>query len=83
MFCGRENEIVNGLLAPWTSTPVWVPPKAVTAYCFVYAFGGVSATWVYVGEVRPVWADPVTGDVREIVTKAPSSLDDGVGVTPG
>lgn len=45
-----------------TTTPVWVPPKADTAYCRDRALGGVSATVVYVGDVSPEIAAPVIGD---------------------
>jgi hypothetical protein len=67
MFCGLLKVIVNGFDAACVSTLVCVPPKAVTAHCFEYAFGGVSATMVYVGDVSPVWAAPVTGEVKATV----------------
>jgi hypothetical protein len=45
------------------STPTCVPPMAETAYCFPLLVGAVSVARVYVGDVKPVWAPPVTGEV--------------------
>jgi len=59
---GFHRVIVNGLLTEPTVTPVYVPPSAVTAYCLPLLSGAVSAVSVYVGDVKPVWLPPVTGD---------------------
>lgn len=45
------------------STLACVPPMAVTAYCLPAEVGATSAARVYVGDVKPVWAPPVMGDV--------------------
>lgn len=58
---GRKNVILKGLLTVFTSTPVCVPPSAVTAYCRPLFEGATSAVSVYVGDVSPVTAAPVTG----------------------
>jgi hypothetical protein len=62
---GRLRVIVNGRLGEDdASTPVCVPPMAETAYCFPVLLGAVSVAMVYVGDVKPVWAPPVMGEVR-------------------
>lgn len=59
---GLCSMMMKGELAEWDETSVCVPPNDVTAYCLLYAFGGVSAVSVYVGLVSPVMVAPVTGD---------------------
>lgn len=62
--CGLDSVIVKGRVGDdEVSTPACVPPRAVTAYCLPALVGAVSVASVYVGDVRPVWAPPVTGEV--------------------
>jgi hypothetical protein len=67
-FWGLEKVTVKGLAAECASTVERpVPPAAVQAYCLEYALGGVSDTIVNDGDVKPVWVDPVTGEVSEML----------------
>jgi len=65
-IAGLKKVIVKGLEIECEVTPVWVPPKAVTAHCFPKDVGAISTDIVYVGLVKPVWAPPVTGVDRDI-----------------
>jgi len=52
---------VKGFDTECASAPVCVPPRAVTATCLLELSGGVSSTFVYVGDVKPVCEAPVRG----------------------
>jgi hypothetical protein len=63
----RQKAIVNGSEAACVRTPSCVPPRPDTVHCFAFTSGAWSTETEYVGEVKPAWAEPVTGDESDVL----------------